>query len=378
MTSTTLTLVDTISISSYLYSEFNKMVGKMSWRDLKYLIAYILPFTGWMAVTMDGIYTYSALIFAFICIPLVEAFVPRSRDNLTAKEAKVKTSSLFFDMLLYLNVPIVYALLYLALHRVSNDVLTTGEIIGIVGSVGTVFGACAINVAHELGHKRGQLPQLASKVLLLPCLYMHFFVEHNRGHHLNVGTPEDPATSRYGEHVYRFWWRSVRDSYLHAWQLEAKRLTRAGKAIVGLGNEMLLYHIIQIAYLVIITWLFGLVGLGVAVAIAVFSFLLLETINYIEHYGLQRQKLPNGRYERVEVFHSWNSNHELGRLVLYELTRHSDHHYIASKKYQVLNHHDESPQLPLGYPGSMLLSFVPPLWFKLMNPLVAQHNANNR
>ena len=149
-------------------------------------------------------------------------------------------------------------------------------------------------------------------------------------------------------------------------------MTKAGKAIITIDNAMVQYHLVQAAFLCIVGLTFGVVGLAVAVAVAVVAFLLLETINYIEHYGQQRRKLANGRYERVEVFHSWNSNHELGRVILYELTRHSDHHYKANKKYQVLNHYDQSPQLPLGYPTSMLLSFVPPLWFKKMNPLVRQ------
>jgi alkane 1-monooxygenase len=323
-----------------------------------------------MAVTMSGAYTYSALIFAFVLIPLVEAFVPKAQSNLDPEEAKAKVESPFFDLLLYTNVFIVYGLLYLLLNRVTATTLTSFEMIGMVGSIGTVFGACGINVAHELGHKPGRLPQFASKALLLPCLYMHFFIEHNRGHHLNVGTPDDPATSRYGEHVYAFWWRSVRDSYLHAWEIENQRMTKMGKAIASIDNAMIHFHLIQVSFLAVVWMIFGLAGLAVAIAVAVIAFLLLETINYIEHYGLQRRKLDNGRYERVEVFHSWNSNHELGRVILYELTRHSDHHYKANKKYQVLNHYDESPQLPLGYPTSMLLSFVPPLWFKTMNPLV--------
>lgn len=342
----------------------------MTWRDLKYLASFLLPVAGILAVTLDGIWTYSGLIFAFVIIPLVEIVVPRSTSNLTAAQVDSKLGSVYFDALLYVNIPIVYGLVYVLLTRVHSGGVSTTEIVGMVGSVGTVLGAAGINVAHELGHKQGSLPQAAARLLLLPCLYMHFVIEHNRGHHLHIGTPADPATSRYGEVVYAFWFRSTWGSYRHAWTLEADRLTGQGKAVLSLDNEMLRFTLIQSTYLLLVLWLGGWLALLVAIAVAVVAFLLLETINYIEHYGLQRKKMANGRYERVEVFHSWNSNHEFGRLVLYELTRHSDHHYIASKKYQVLSHHDASPQLPLGYPGSMLLSFVPPLWFKMMNPLV--------
>jgi alkane 1-monooxygenase len=201
---------------------------------------------------------------------------------------------------------------------------------------------------------------------------MHFFIEHNRGHHLNIATPEDPSSSRKGENVYFFWIRSVVFSYIGAWRLEAKRLRRINKSVFSVHNEMLLFQLIQFAYLLCIYYFFGLTIMVYAIAIAIIGFLLLETINYIEHYGLSRKKLPNGKYEKVDVRHSWNSNHELGRIVLYELTRHSDHHYKANRKFQVLRHHDESPQLPFGYPGSMLLSFIPPLWFKLMNKELAK------
>jgi len=233
-------------------------------------------------------------------------------------------------------------------------------------SVGIVLGA-GINVAHELGHKKGKLEQLIAKLILLPNLYMHFIIEHNRGHHVHIATPEDPATSRKGEMIYTFWLRSSIFSYISAWKLEAKRLKKENKSIVSLSNEMIVFQLIQISYLALIFAFFGMTVMLFSIAIAIVGFLLLETINYIEHYGLVRSKLPNGRYERVDMRHSWNSNHEIGRIVLYELTRHSDHHFKANRKYQVLRHHDESPQLPLGYPGSMLMSFLPPLWFYVMN-----------
>lgn len=130
---------------------------------------------------------------------------------------------------------------------------------------------------------------------------------------------------------------------------------------------MFWYSILQVAYLVLVLILFGLPTLWFALGAALVGFLLLETVNYIEHYGLLRQKMPSGRYERVKEIHSWNSNHVLGRIMLYELTRHSDHHYISSKKYQVLDCHEDSPQMPFGYPTSMVLSLLPPLWFKIMN-----------
>ena len=283
----------------------------------------------------------------------------------TSEESK-KLDSLFFDVLLFLNLPMLYVLILCYLSTITQHNFSTSDIIGKTLSVGIVLGAC-INVAHELGHKNKWYEQWTAKLLLLPSLYMHFFIEHNRGHHLNIATLEDPASSRKGEMVYAFWLRSVTFSYLDAWKLESKRLKRINKSVFSLKNEMIRFQLIQISYLLIIAIVFGVSALIFSIAIAIVGFLLLETINYIEHYGLQRKKLDSGKYEKVDMRHSWNSNHEVGRIVLYELTRHSDHHFKANRKYQVLRHHDESPQLPLGYPGSMLMSFLPPVWFAVMH-----------
>ena len=147
-------------------------------------------------------------------------------------------------------------------------------------------------------------------------------------------------------------------------------LKMENRSFFSLKNQMLFYIFFQGLYLTTIFYFFGSFGLAIGLIVGIISFLFLETINYIEHYGLVREKTKSGRYERVQTKHSWNSNHLIGRIVLYELTRHSDHHFIASKKYQVLEHKDESPQLPFGYPTCILLAMFPPLWFHLMNPRV--------
>ncbi len=343
----------------------------MKFSNLKYLVAYLIPVTGFMAVLMSGYWTWATVIFAFFIIPAAEFFVSRSTKNLSDIEEAERLSNSFFDLLLYANLPLLYALIGFYFYSLANGSFETYEQVGMMLSVGIVLGA-GINVAHELGHKNGLLEQTIAKLILLPNLYMHFIIEHNRGHHVNIATPEDPATSRKGEMLYMFWLRSSVFSYISAWRLEAKRLRRVNKSVFSFSNEMVVFQLIQIFYLSLVFVFFGFKIMLCAIGIAVVGFLLLETINYIEHYGLVRSKLPNGRYERVDMRHSWNSNHELGRIVLYELTRHSDHHFKANRKYQVLRHHDESPQLPLGYPGSMLLSFIPPLWFYIMNKKLSE------
>ncbi|MEL6123072.1 MAG: alkane 1-monooxygenase, partial [Bacteroidota bacterium] len=197
--------------------------------------------------------------------------------------------------------------------------------------------------------------------------YMHFNIEHNRGHHKWVSTPHDPASSRYGESVYRFWLRTVSGSFISACRIERDDAKRHGYAVWSLKNKMVLFIIIQLGYLLFVGVVFGWAIVPLAIGMAVAGFTLLEVVNYIEHYGLTRQKLASGRYEPVQPHHSWNSDHYFGRILLYELTRHSDHHYKSSRKYQVLRHLDESPQMPLGYPASMLMSLLPPLWFSVMH-----------
>ena len=198
---------------------------------------------------------------------------------------------------------------------------------------------------------------------------MHFYIEHNRGHHKNVATVEDPASSRYGESLYRFYFRSVIDSYLSAWNLEAKRLKKDEKKVLSLHNEMLRFQIIQLILILSIGFIFSWATVLYFIIAAIIGFLMLENVNYIEHYGLTRTKKV-GTYERAKPIHSWNSNHPLSRLMLFELSRHSDHHYMASRKYQLLRHHDESPQLPTGYAGMMMLALVPPLWFNVMHKII--------
>jgi alkane 1-monooxygenase len=204
---------------------------------------------------------------------------------------------------------------------------------------------------------------------------MHFFIEHNKGHHKRVATPEDPSSARYGEWIFAFYFRSVFLSYFNAWKIANNDVRKKGRPVLSLSNEMIQFHLIEIAFVAIIFFVFGWLTTIYFLAAAIIGFLLLETVNYIEHYGLQRKFIAEGKYERAMPAHSWNSDHVIGRLFLFELSRHSDHHYLASRKYQVLRHHDDSPQMPTGYPGMMLLALMPPLWFMVMNKRIKKLQA---
>jgi alkane 1-monooxygenase len=336
-------------------------------RDAKYLFAYLLPLSGYLGLYLGGIWAPGSIYLAFVLLPLVEQLWPPRPDAIDPATEAARSRRPFFDWLLYLNLPLLYgAILYFCFLVAGGD-YTTGELVGWIGNVGLMIGAMGINVGHELGHRTNRTEQLLAQVLLLPGLYQHFFIEHNRGHHKNVATPEDPASAERGQTLYAFWVQSVVGSWRNAWRLEAERLRRAGLPVGSWHNLMVRFQVVQVLYLAAIGIAFGPFVLAVVVAAGVFGFLMLESVNYIEHYGLRRKRLPSGRYEPVTPLHSWNSDHELGRIFLYELTRHSDHHFKATRKYQILRRYDESPQLPAGYPASILLSLVPPLWFRVMD-----------
>jgi alkane 1-monooxygenase len=339
-------------------------------KDLKYLAAFTLPLSAVVSLYFLEHWSYFTPFYAFVIIPVLELLLPQAKANLDKKELETKKHNALFDWLLYLNVPVVYGLLVYALWFVSSQNISIFEIIGLTFSVGIVLGTNGINVGHELGHRIKTKERYLGKLLLLPSLYMHFYIEHNFGHHMHAATPEDPATAKYKQTVYSFWVTSVVRQYINAWRLQKKLLKQGNSPILSFKNDMFWYLILQFSYLFVIFMVFGQMGLFFALGAALVGFLLLETVNYIEHYGLLRKKLASGRYERVQEVHSWNSNHVVGRIVLYELTRHSDHHYKSSKKYQLLDCHEISPQMPYGYPTSMVISFFPPLWFSIMNPRI--------
>ena len=339
-------------------------------KDLKYLFAYTVPLSAYISFGSFGFGTYSTVVYVFIILPLLDILTGQDSNNFSKDEALNKKNKWIFDLMLYLNIPIVFGLLFLAFSKIQTNAYTTFEFIGIGLSSGILLATNAINVAHELGHRTSYFERFMSKFLYMPCLYMHFYIEHNYGHHLHVATAEDGATAKYNQTVYSFWITSVSKQYVDAWKRQIHLLETQNTPFFSIKNDMLWYHLIQPLYLFVVYYFSSFEVMLFALSIGVIAFLFLESINYIEHYGLKRFKTLSGRYERVQPHHSWNSNFNIGRIVLYELTRHSDHHYKASKKYQILNSYEESPTLPMGYPASLLLSFIPPLWFKIMNPLV--------
>jgi alkane 1-monooxygenase len=341
-------------------------------KSIKFSLAYITPLIVLFSLYSENYGAFTAVFVLFIMIPLIELFTKGSTANLSKIEEELEKENKVYDWMLYGLVPLQYLIMVYFLMQVSNESLPLSYKIGATTAYGMACGILGINAAHELGHRPIKYEQFMSKLLLLSTLYMHFFIEHNRGHHKNVSTDEDPASSRYGETVYAFYVRTILGSYSSAWHIESERLKKKNLAFWSINNEMLVYQLVQLILIVLIGIIFGLNTLLFFIVGAFIGILLLETVNYIEHYGLKR-KMKGDTYERTMPIHSWNSNHPLGRLILLELSRHSDHHYMASRKYQVLRHFDESPQMPTGYPGMLLLSLVPPLWFKVMHQRIDRY-----
>ncbi|MBD0278767.1 MAG: alkane 1-monooxygenase [Flavisolibacter sp.] len=344
----------------------------MKFRVFKYASPLLIYLGSFQAFFSTGWVVFIPLMYAWILIPLLELFIRPNDSNLSAAEEELAKNDCTYDYFLYIMAPLQYLALGSFLYSVTYHQQSWVDIAGKTGVMGLLCGTIGINVGHELGHRTNRFEQTLAKLLLLSSLYMHFFIEHNRGHHKRVATPEDPSSARYGEMVYVFWLRSIVFSYFSAWHIANKEMQKKGKKRFPLQNEMLQFHLIQILFVAAIYFIFGLMPTLLFLIAAFMGILLLETVNYIEHYGLQRKAIGEGKYERAMPEHSWNSNHVIGRVMLFELSRHSDHHYLASRKYQILRHHDHSPQMPTGYPGMMLLSLVPPAWFRVMNKRVKE------
>jgi alkane 1-monooxygenase len=349
------------------------------WRDGKRflwmaaLVVPLLPYVSFGIAQRSGSewgwYFTPGLVF--VLIPLLDWFVGNDGGNAPNPAMQALQDDAWYRYLTYLYLPLQYGTLVLGCWAWTEPLGWVGQL-GVIASLGTVSGI-AINTAHELGHKSEKLEQRLAKIALAPSMYGHFFVEHNRGHHVRVSTKEDPASSRLGESFYAFLPRTVIGSLKSAWELEVKRWKARGMSPWHWRNEVLNAWALTVVLFGALTLAFGVAVLPMLIAQGVIGFMLLEVVNYLEHYGLQRQLDAKGKYVKVEPVHSWNSNRLITNLFLYQLQRHSDHHANPALRYQVLRHFEHAPQLPAGYATMILFALVPPLWRKIMDPRVVQH-----
>lgn len=332
-----------------------------------YFLAYLFPAAMFLGLWLGGWGCYLGFVFVFMLTPLIDSF---SGFNTAEPE---ETPGPLYAWIPRLWLPVQLAVSGTTLWVMVHGQLETYEFIGLILSLGLVTGGGGITVAHELMHRPGPFDRGLAEILMGLSNYWHFCIEHVYGHHRNVATPLDPGTARRGENLYLFLPRTLIGSARSAWEIEAKRCERQKISAFSLKNRRLRYVLGTIlANLGVTLWL-GPVGLLGFIGQSVVAIILLETVNYIEHYGLERELQDNGRYERVQPRHSWNSAHRFTSYILFNLPRHADHHANASRPYATLRHMDNSPQMPAGYATMILAAFVPPLWFWIMDPRVEQN-----
>lgn len=352
-------------------------------KKLGFLTAFIIPLLVILGFNLDGTWNFLAVAFAFLLIPVIDQLTGTDTSNIDPGRAKQVGEAYYYRFVTYLWTYLQLAFLVWGFFAItSGRVNTTMEWIGFVVSFSLVTGGIGITVAHELGHKKSKVERFYAKTLLLTVCYMHFYIEHNQGHHVYVATPEDPATARKNENFYAFWLRSVFGGYAHAWKLEQQRLHRKGLPVLHIKNQMIWFSVLPVVCCAIATAGFSFFSGRILWEVPLFffaqsflAFTLLELVNYVEHYGITRREIRPRRYERVNPLHSWNASHLISNFFLFQLQRHSDHHAHAGKRYQILNHYDESPQLPFGYPTMILIALVPPLWFSIMNKRLEEWQA---
>lgn len=305
-------------------------------------------------------------------IPALDKLLGDDDTNHPDEAVKQLENDPYYMRIVTAFIPSQYLMTFIAAYGVSRKGTPLFDQIMMGATVGLVNGI-AIGTGHELGHKSQKKYHYLSHMALSPSGYIHFRVEHPYGHHKHVATPEDAASSQLGEPFWKFLPRSVIGSVKSAIKIEKNRLARKGKGWWSLENELLQGWAMSAAFHASLTALFGPRVLPFQITQALYSVTLFEVINYLEHYGLLRQKLPNGHYERTSPQHSWNSNSKVTNLFLYQIQRHSDHHAHPTRGFQALRHFDESPQLPGGYAELILPAIIPAWWFKLMDQRVVDH-----
>ena len=307
------------------------------------------------------------VVFLYVAVPLADALLGEERSNPPESAVAQLEADAYYRFITYALVPVLWGAFVFAAWFVASHELPWYAWLAMVLNTGAV-GGFGINLGHEMGHKHHRLERWLALITLAPSGYGHFTIEHNRGHHAQVATPQDCASSRMGESIWRFVWREMPGGAVRAWRLESQRLSDQGLAVWGVRNQILQGLAITFAlWALLVLWL-GWQVLPFLLAASVWTNFQLTSANYVEHYGLLRLLQSDGHFERCQPRHSWNSNHVMSNWMLFHLQRHADHHAHAARRYQALRHFDDAPQLPSGYAGMFLLAYVPPLWFAVMNP----------
>jgi alkane 1-monooxygenase len=343
-------------------------IDKKRWFWMLSLVYSILPFAGIIPHAMTGNEWWLALplLFVYVVGPILDWLLGEDQNNPPQEVISQLEQDKYYRHLTYACVPLHFISFLAAASYAATQDLGIGGFLGLAIVAGLASGL-AINTAHELGHKNSRIEKLLAKIVLALPAYGHFTVDHNLGHHRNVSTPADPASSRMGETIYKFAVREIPGAFFEAWSLEKDRLARRGRSAWHPNNQILQSFSITALISLALLLAFGWIVIPFLLLHNFFAWWQLTSANYVEHYGLLRQKDASGKYERCQPHHSWNSNHIYSNLVLLHLERHSDHHTHPTRRYQSLRHYDDLPSLPSGYFGTYLLAYVPKLWFRVMD-----------
>ena len=351
------------------HAAFAQYRDRKRWWWLLSVVFPLLPFAGMAAHAASGsqIALGLPLLISYGLMPLLDYLIGEDESNPPEAIVPQLEEDRYYRWLTWATVPLHYVALIGCAWWVGTHSLSWWAVLLFAYVAGTDSGL-GLNTGHELGHKNTALEKALAKIVLAPSGYGHFYVEHNRGHHRDVATPADPASSRMGESIYAFVLREMPGAWFRAWALERTRLQQAGLPVVSWHN-----HIVQPAVLTLALWSglalwLGWMVLPFLVAASFWANFQLTSANYIEHYGLLRQQRADGRFEPCQPHHSWNSNHIFSNWIVFHLQRHSDHHAHPLRRYQSLRHFDELPTLPSGYFGMFLVAYVPPLWRAVMDP----------
>ena len=339
-----------------------------------WILSTLLPLVGLSGIvlyqhTQQPLLLFVPLLFIYVIIPLLDLLFSTDESNPNEAQVVSLEQSAFYNWILYLMLPVHFVVFFYTLHFMVSQPLELWMQAVLLMTLG-VFGGLAVNLGHELGHKKDRLSKHLAKLALASGAYGHFNIEHNAGHHRQVATPEDTASARMGESIYQFAMRELPGGFKRAWRIERRRLASKGLPWYSTENQILHSNLMTLTLYAGVAIGLGWVALLIVILHAPLVWWQLTSANYIEHYGLLRQKNAQGNYQRCEPWHSWNSNHLVSNLVLFHLQRHSDHHANPSRHYQSLRHFEQAPQLPTGYMGMFLLAYIPPLWFAVMDKKV--------
>lgn len=361
------------------YTVIDPEHGEITYQDDKrylWLIAVafpLIPFIAMWLVAWTGKdwTTWVPFLAVYALVPVFDFLFENDASNPPEQIVPQLEADPYYRWIVYLAVLIHFVTLIGGAWFVASYELGLIGLLGFSLLVGAISGSC-LNLGHELGHKGSKMDQLVARIALAVPFYGHFSAEHNAGHHAEVATPEDTASARFGESIYKFSRREIPGGLRRGWRLEGRRLRRSGRRVLSVHNEILQSYAVSVLLFGGLLFAFGPVVLPFLVLQTAYAWWQLTSANYVEHYGLLRQKRANGRYEQCKPQHSWNANHLASNLLLFHLERHSDHHAYAGRRYQSLRHYDDVPQLPSGYFGMFMLAYLPPLWYRVMNPKVLE------